>query len=36
LDFVEDGSSYCLVTPTAPTAGSVQAELIAWLQEMGT
>jgi DNA-binding transcriptional LysR family regulator len=35
LGFVEDGSNYCLVAPTAPTAGSVQSELIAWLQEMG-
>lgn len=32
LGFVEDGSRYCLLSPTAPRPGSVEMELLEWLQ----
>lgn len=35
LGFVEDGSQYCLLSPTAPKLGSVEMELLEWLQAVG-
>lgn len=35
LGFVEDGSRYCLLSPDAPALESLQAELLAWLREVG-
>lgn len=33
--FVEDGSRYCLLSPDTPAPESLQAELLAWLREVG-
>lgn len=30
--FVEDGSRYCLISPTAPKPGSLEMDLLHWLQ----
>ncbi|QMV65237.1 LysR family transcriptional regulator [Pseudomonas berkeleyensis] len=35
LGFVEDGSRYCLLSPDALAPESLQAELLAWLREVG-
>ncbi|OIN50676.1 LysR family transcriptional regulator [Pseudomonas azotoformans] len=35
LGFVEDGTSYCLLSSTAPKAGGVEMELLQWLRAMG-
>jgi DNA-binding transcriptional LysR family regulator len=35
LGFVEDGSRYCLLSPTAPKPGSLEMDLLKWLQAMG-
>ncbi|WP_432754299.1 LysR family transcriptional regulator [Pseudomonas sp. WMBT8] len=35
LGFVEDGSRYCLLSPTAPRPGSVEMALLEWLQTVG-
>ncbi|GAB2824372.1 LysR substrate-binding domain-containing protein [Comamonas piscis] len=34
LGFVDDGSQYCLLSPGPLQAGSVQADLLAWLRAM--
>jgi DNA-binding transcriptional LysR family regulator len=34
LGFVEDGSRYCLLSPAAPKAGSLEMVLLEWLQAM--
>jgi len=35
LGFVEDGSRYCLLSPTAPKPGSLEMDLLNWLQAVG-
>ncbi|AIG00944.1 LysR family transcriptional regulator [Pseudomonas fluorescens] len=35
LGFVEDGSRYCLLSPSPPKPGSVEMELLEWLQGAG-
>jgi len=35
LGFVEDGSRYCLLSPTAPKTGSLEMDLLNWLQAVG-
>jgi DNA-binding transcriptional LysR family regulator len=35
LGFVEDGSRYCLLSPTAPQTGSLEMDLLNWLQAVG-
>lgn len=35
LGFVEDGSRYCLLSPSAPKPGSVEMALFKWLQAAG-
>ncbi|MCY1438634.1 HTH-type transcriptional regulator TrpI [compost metagenome] len=35
LGFVEDGSLYCLLSPTAPKPGSLEMDLLNWLQAVG-
>jgi len=35
LGFVEDGSCYCLLSPVAPKPGSLEMDLLKWLQALG-
>lgn len=35
LGFVEDGSRYCLLSPAAPKPGSLEMDLLRWLQTVG-
>jgi DNA-binding transcriptional LysR family regulator len=35
LGFVEDGSRYCLLSPVAPKPGSLEMDLLKWLQALG-
>ncbi len=35
LGFVEDGSRYCLLSPSAPKPGSLEMDLLNWLQAVG-
>jgi DNA-binding transcriptional LysR family regulator len=35
LGFVEDGSRYCLLSPTPPQPGSLEMDLLNWLQAVG-
>lgn len=35
LGFVEDGSRYCLLSPVAPKPGSLEMDLLEWLQALG-
>ena len=35
LGFVEDGSRYCLLSPTPPKPGSLEMDLLNWLQAVG-
>ena len=35
LGFIEDGSRYCLLSPTPPQPGSLEMDLLNWLQTVG-
>jgi len=35
LGFIEDGSRYCLLSPAAPKPGSLEMDLLKWLQAVG-
>lgn len=35
LGFVEDGSRYCLLSPSPPKPGSLEMDLLNWLQAVG-
>lgn len=35
LGFVEDGSRYCLLSPSPPKPGSLEMDLLKWLQAVG-
>jgi len=35
LGFIEDGSRYCLLSPKPPQPGSLEMDLLNWLQAVG-